>query len=717
MKKHMLVGPLLGVSLVLFLFLSGCVGQPVCEPCPEGFTQLENCTCVPIEENTATVKEGDELTLAGWNIYVKSISEDIEYENGQCIVSNEKIKLKLEKGEESATVTLKEGGSEDLGDDLFLFVNDISQMFTVNKEGCIVTDKEVEVRVVSAKTSSRTVTIPVTESTTLSDGTALNVKSVDIIGRFIEPVSDHRIYEEGDSEDITEEITVKLISITETLALGETAETVIEKGEGEQASLPGDYTIRILDITQNVGAPDSDTITDYYEINDKVELEDNTKVEIKSITITTSECNDTLECNATCGCDIENETVTLRVRPEGGSAQDMTAEEGETINASDRVVVDVLDIDEAVSCVDEECVVENKTVQLRITTYADECTITDRKVDLELLFPDLSAETFSLGYGDEKTFLTGERVKVLSITENMKDSVAGMCDINNEEVRLQLTLPSTECGATNKKAKIRLTEGSKNYDFTISEGSNRTTGKNNNLIVSVPLITVETEYNEDTKKCEAVSERADIEITVEADCTLVKEDAELKHGTSTYDILFEDSIEIGDIEIELYDLLADVEIDEENEKCIISNKKAKLRINEPVLEEFTLEEGDSEEIDDLEVSAIAITYITEEADGECVFSDKEAELGFSLFGDETTKTVEEGDFFEMGDFLVTILEISGDMTNEPTYECIVTDRQADIEIGPTIITTEEIEEGEETADKTTNETADETTNETEEDEE
>ena len=71
----------------------------------------------------------------------------------------------------------------------------------------------------------------------------------------------------------------------------------------------------------------------------------------------------------------------------------------------------------------------------------------------------------------------------------------------------------------------------------------------------------------------------------------------------------------------------------------------------------------------------------------------------------------------MGDFLVTILEISGDMTNEPTYECIVTDRQADIEIGPTIITTEGIEEGEETADKTTNETADETTNETEEDEE
>ena len=72
-----------------------------------------------------------------------------------------------------------------------------------------------------------------------------------------------------------------------------------------------------------------------------------------------------------------------------------------------------------------------------------------------------------------------------------------------------------------------------------------------------------------------------------------------------------------------------------------------------------------------------------------------------MFGDETTRTVEEGDYFEMGDFLITILGISGDMTDEPTYECAVTDRQAEIEIrSETVVETideetNETEEGEE----------------------
>ena len=650
----------------------GCLGQDGCQTeCPEGFEQLENCTCVAIDTST-TLKEGENVTLKEWNFLVKSISEDAEYDNGSCIISEEQIKFKATNGNESKIFTLIEQGKEVLSDDLVLFIEDISQIFNVEKKGCEVEDKEVKLNVQSSDVSLRKVTVPVKGKTTLSTGVDIEVPSIGISAEFVNSFSNLNIYDSGEEKELEDDIVIKVKSITEDITIGDMAEVTITKDEGEQASLTGDYTIRILDITQDIEAPDTDTLTDIYGEGEDVTLEENTNILINAITIITTNCTD--------NCTVVNELVTLGVRPEGASLQNYELEEGDSVFVSNRVRVQVLTINADVECVEEVCVSTNKNVDLRITTYAKECTIVNREANLELLFPDLSTETFTSGYGEEKVFISEERVKVNKITEDMVDSVNGTCEISNEEVQLILNLPSSDCAVSNVQITIEVEDGQQDYNFILNTENNKTTGRKDNILVYVDSVDIDVEYDDDEEKCTLLDEKVSLKVEVEAACFAIKEDATLKYGKSVSDVLVGDSITVDKIEVELKDVTADIELNNDEDGCDVSNKKAELKIMEPISEDFTFEKGESEDFGDLELGVNTVTFKTIETDEKCSISDKEAELFFEEDGSKTTRTIEEGETFNIGQYTINVLEINGKTSDESLYTCTITDRQAKIKL-------------------------------------
>ncbi|MFA5381747.1 MAG: hypothetical protein WC356_01165 [Candidatus Micrarchaeia archaeon] len=670
---------ILGLLLISMLFF-GCLGPEGCpSECPEGFIQQEDCTCVPIDTSTS-LKEGENTTLEGWNLLVKSISEDAEYDNGTCIISDEKIKIEAVKDNESKTFTLIEQGQEVLSDNLALFIEDINQIFSVEKKGCEVKNKEIKLNVQSSDVSSKKVVVPVTDSTTLSTGTDVEVETIGATTEFVEAFSNSDIYDEQETKELENDIKIKVKSITEDVSIGDMADVTITKDEGEQASLTGDYTIRITDVTQEIGAPDTDVETQTFEEGEDITLDEDTEIEIYRIDTETENCTE--------DCEIISESVILKVSPEGSGTDTFELNEGASSFVSNRVRVQVTDISQEIECIEEECEITNENVTLRITTYDEECTITNREVDLQLLFPDLTTETFTLGYGDEKVFITGERVKVMEITEDMEDSVNGTCEIDNEEVTLKLTLPSSDCTASNMKVVLEIEDGEDDYKLTLGDEDSETTGRKDNIIILVKEFDIDVEYDEDQEKCVINSEKVSLDVEVEAACFLIKEDATLKYGKSKSDVLLGDSIKVDNIEIELEDIIADVELNDDEDGCDISNKKAELKIMEPISEEFTFEEGEDEDFGDLKLGLNTITFKTQEANDKCEISDKEAELFFEEGGSETTRAVEEGETFTIGQYTIKILEINGETSDDALYTCVITDRQAKLKLIE--ITAEEI---------------------------
>lgn len=663
--KNMLIGILL-VSLMIF----GCTETTGCETeCPEGFVQQEDCTCISIDGST-TLKQSENIVLNGWNVSVDKITEKIKYEDGTCLITNENVKLKLVKDDESRTITLGEGGMEKLSNTLTLFVEDINQIFNIKEQGCEVEDKEILLNIKSSELSSRKEIVPVTNEFEVSSGTKIKLDSISLTGSYIEPYSNTYKYEEGEKKEI-EDITIEIISITESTSIGDMSKTTITKSEGSQASLPGDYTIKIKDITQNIGSPDTNILTETYQEGNQVTLTEKTNIQIYKIDITTENCTE--------DCEIISQEVTLKVKPEGSrSTKTYTLKEGDNEFVSNRVRVQVLNINSDIECVANVCEIENKNIELRITTYNEECTITNKEVELELLFPDLNTETFTLGYGDEKAFITGERVKVDSITEDAEDSVNGTCEIDNEKVKLTLTLPSNECTSSNHRVQFKLNDGKKDYTIRLYEGDNETTGENKNIFVSADEFDIDVEYDEDSEKCIVNNEKVTLTVEVQELCKPIKEDIMLSYGNSKRNVVIGNEITIDDVQLELVDLIGDIKIN--GKTCVVSNKKAEFKISEPMEEDLPLEEGDTENFGDLKLTVEKLNFETTEKDGVCKITSKEAKIVFGVQGDENTQNVNEGDVFTAGRYTITALELNGDPSNDALYTCEVTDRQVKLKL-------------------------------------
>ncbi len=692
---------LLGI-LIITLFVFGCLGGEGCETeCPEGFKQLEDCTCVPIDDSI-NLKQGESTILDGWNVTIDKIIEEAKYDNETCLISDEKVRLILSKDNESRTITLEEAGMEKLTDNKTLVIEDINQIFNIEEQGCEVEDKEIVLNIISSDLSSRKESVSVTNTFEISSGTEIKVDSIDLTASYVDPYSDTYEYEEEEERDI-EDLTVEIISITESTSIGDSSETTITKSEGSQASLPGDYTIKIIDITQTVDSPDTDVLTETYEEGNQVTLDENTNIQVYSIDIDTENCTN--------GCEVISEEVTLKVKPEGSrTTQTFSLAEGDSEFVSKRIRVQVMEINSDITCVEEECEIENKTVELRITTYNQECTLTDRDVELELLFPDLSTETFTLGYGDEKAFITGERVKVDSIIEDMEDSINGTCEIDNEKVTLTLTLLSNDCVSSNHRVQLKIYEGDEDYTVRLDEGDNQTTGTNNNIVVSVDEFDIDVEYDEDSEKCVINDEKVTLTIEVKEMCKESKDDIILSYGNSKKNLMVGDSAEIEGVRIELEDLEGDIKI--EGEKCIVSNKKAVFKIAEPITEDLLLEEEDTEDFGDLKLTVEKLNFETEEIDGKCSISEMEAELVFGTEGDEETKTVKQGDMFVAGKYTITVSDLKGETSDDALYICNITDRQVKLKLLNILEETNETETKNETLNET--ESINEIQNETEE---
>lgn len=653
------------------LIFFGCIETSECETeCPEGFKQLEDCTCVSIDESI-NLRNGENITLDGWNIVVKSITEGSKYENGVCVISNEKVKLELSKGEEKRTVTLTEGDEEKLSAVSSLFIEDINQIFNIKQQGCEVQDKQIKLNVISSELASRGEVVPVTEKFEISSGTEILVESISMTAEYINSFSNTYTYEEGTSKEVGNDITIEVVSITEGTSIGDMAETAITKSENSQASLPSDYTLKIRDINQVVGSPDTDVLIATYGESNQVTLDERTNIQIYKIEIETENCTE--------DCEIVSEKVTLKVKPEGSrTAKTFILNEGDSEFVSNRIRVQVTEVNSNIECIEDECVVSDKEVTLRITTYNTECTLTNREVDLELLFPDLSTEIFTLGYGDEKVFITGERVKVNAITEDMDSSINGTCNISNEKVKLTLVLPSNECTSSNHKVQLKVIEGTKTHTLKLDSGNNATTGAKNNILVSVDEFDISVDYNEVTDKCIVTDEKVTLTVKVESACIPIKGDVILSYGKSKSNVLVGNSISIGDIGVKLEDVLGDVELS--GKSCKVSNKRAEFRILEPMSEDIVLGEKDTENFGDLKLTIENLNFETTESDGKCVIKNKEAELVFGTEGSETTKTVEEGEAFSAGKYTITIQEILGSLSDKSIYSCNITDRQVKLKL-------------------------------------
>ncbi len=652
MNRRLLIVGLLLVPLVLFL--TGC-------------TRNESEEAVSSNQSSANLtvalEEGSSAVLGNWNVTVEDIKVKTEYVDGTCNVTDERAKVTVVFGNTSIRRWMTVGDSMTLPDGSTLALSDIQEIVEKEETPWSVGSKKVVFTVTVPVYDSHIKTLSKGEHYLLDDGRELSLKDIGIHAEYFPPTDLTRTMDEGDRVSYSSDLEVYLRSVTENIVTDSTTVVNVTRGEGQQVSLPGDYAVRIINITQTVGTPDHETEVDEYEEGDSFELSEGTSVSVMEIHVDVTNCSE--------GCSITNESVELRIYPEGSrSYHTYILGEGDSINASDRVVLTVQSIDETTSCENETCVVSNKSVRIRSVVYASECPVSDREVELELLFPDLSTETVTLGYGEEYSFITGEKVKVLSITEDVSDSVAGSCTVSDETVTLQITLITKKCDVANKRVNLRITWHGEDYSVSLDEGSNKTLSTPyGDLFVEVPEIDVSVEQDDD--RCSVDEESATVHISSPARCEVEKDSATLEINGTTLYLDYGDTHGFGGTLFTLEDIIYDVSPVEKSGRtiCELSNVKARLRIQVPTTQTISIDEGDEGNVDDLMIRVDGVNYsiVGNCTAGNCsVGPNTTADITVVLGDDNRTATVYPGYTFVMGSYTVTVQNVSVEIVGGET---------------------------------------------------
>jgi len=662
----------------LMFFMLGCVGQGQQNAnesiCPEGF-HLINGTCVPSENQSKvilTLSPGQEFSISDNNFILDNILYDSSIRNGTCVLNDITAIIKKKINETSSeTYSIDLNGQLQLGDRSITF-SALNYSSFIKSGECKAKNIDVTFSVKTPEYDKDSFTLGLDDTHDLPSGDELSVDSIKYSSNFDDSIDLTISLDENEDSHISSDLRIVYLDTIVQTERGDEQEVNITRGEGQMASLPGDYSLEITSIDMTVNPPDSNIETNNYEKGNSTTFSDDTTMQVDDIIINMTNCSDT--------CSIINKTVRLKVRPEGtGSYEYYNLSEGDTINASALIVIEIVSIDADTYCYNNtetnetECRYENATVELRETTYNEHCSVSDKHIDVRLIRPDTSDETATLDYGERKEFLTNEVIEALSITGDLSDSYGGMCNLTNKKATLYIKVPSTSYSLSSAKAKLKIIY--KGDEFVKTLGKDQSVEIGNGINISIDELDVS--LDEDGKVSDA---SAKIHITAPKRCRDVGAEATLRYSDNNkINVKEGDEFTINGLNYDVDSITATVTPGEDS--CKVTNKKIKLNEYIPVIKNISLNIGENKTIGDLLLGlSEANIDVSKDTNKNCILGDKGIKIFLISGGAEKDIDANEGDVYSIGDYEVTVEQINADIPSKAKDSCEINDLSATFEL-------------------------------------
>ena len=661
---------ILGFITIILLVWAGCFDQSgTCDmECDDGYYQTDDCQCLPIGLDNQSMEfelsEGDNFIMNDYNITVKRLSVLSNPVNNTCEL--DEVKIGIEYIYENETIEdyiiLGANTSYVLPDNSTLSISDILYNVSLQNISCEMTDPYVKIKFFEDSSSADELELEEGDVHDFEDGTYLKIKSitqsVTVIDDELETYSN---WEENDDAELGD-IEIELDEINVNMERDVSSSTTITREEGQQASLPNDYSLRVNSITQSIATPSTVDNEFNLVIGDGITLQDGTLIRLESFS------EDVLPCNESCG--VENETVTLDVRLPSDSFEEYILEQGETVELSERVTIRAADIDQDSNCQDDVCVISGRMLVLETETSTDFCTISNELTSITITNQDLEETIVNLAVGDVLELTSEVNVELVSIAIEISDPVDGVCTVESEEVTIDISLPSLTCSLDGGSAEFTVNIDGDDKDFEMELGDTETIDG-----VSITLDELDAEIELYDGECVYSDALIDFTVGIQEQCIIEDREVELEYGGPHIDKvtkIYDGSTEffIGSNNVYLEKIEEDSELDDGD--CEISNELVKFEINSPETTIVTLSEGDDYTAGSINVIVDTLNIeIIENEDGQCELVNKSVEVTASVSSEVKTKLLYEENDFLIGMGMINIEQISADHNDEVSQDCVV----------------------------------------------